>query len=355
MTDPKASLKKRFENGALPNGEDFSRLIDFFTPEKDFKAQVMAFEALKTAPDVTLGPKGNGWTMSLDETQSHIWLAPDAHKPKPKADPKDLPTHVEADVGLYGWVGMGGHVGTLEGRTALQGATSELAGRLPKGAIFKSDGSSQPLFNAPGRPCVLEIVAATNRAIAEKPPFLTRFKQFVGFAAPDNAVLHAIARNTAGHSPPTVTLSGAPRTWPRALGIVLLIYVLVVAILAHLDPQSAQVAEAEKVIAQLLNALGSALTGIEAKIAQLLTKLGINGSPEQMVRYVAIGLAVLAGAIFVNRARNRSKNAITLKWVRTGAKSSAGANQFQLEIKGPDLARQGGNSNLYVHVTKLWA
>ena len=394
MSVTKASLKKSFENGALPNGEDFANLIDFFTPKAAFDAHIKAFDAQKSASDVTLGADGKGWTLSLDASKSHVWLAPDGHEPTPYGPPD----HVAADVGLYGWVGMGGRVGTTTGQAAFQGTTSDLADRLPKSAVLKSDGTRQTLFEAPERPCVLEIVAATNRPIAQKPPAFARVKQTLGFAAPDNAVLHAIATTTAGVTPPSVTASGAPTGWLRALGIVVLAFALFFAVMGHLDPQAGAGAtatptraaagtppdktnqaaapktedasseedkakaelekleqEAKTVLAKLRKLLGGSFATVEKLVHELLAKINLKGLPEDWLRTVAIGLAVLAGAIYVNRARNAQMNAITVTWVRTGSKSSAGADLYRLDIQGPNLARLGGNSDLYVHVTRLWS
>lgn len=401
MNVTKASLKKSFENGSLPNGEDFSNLIDFFTPEHAFDAHVKAFKAFETAPDVTLGPEGKGWTLALDASHTHVWLAPDTHEPKPRSSPSEPPTHVEADVGLYGWVGMGGRVGTTLDPAALQAAGSEMAGRMPKSAIFKSDGTRQTLFDAPGRPCALEIVAATDRPIATKPPAFARTKKLLGFAAPENAVLHAVATTTAGATPPKVTVSGAPTSLLRTLGFVVLAFALIFTALGHLDPSLAHNAgdrlkqiqadlettqnqpaatsgdagatsdqgekteetdevkklemEFESILAKLKQFLGGSFKTIETLVQGLLAKINVKNIPDNWVYYGAIVLSLLVGAVIVNRARNAQQNAISVAWVATGAKTTAGADQYRLEVQGPNLARLGGNSNLYVHVTQLWS
>lgn len=402
MQVTKQELKTAFSNGQLPDGGDFANLIDFFVPEERFDAHVREFDAFKKRPDVTLGPARDGWTLWLDETDSHVWLAPGDKRPSQpvgtaaqgaaSTDPVSMPDTggipdvVSADVNLWGWTAAAGRVGTFWGRDALAGTTSELADRMPTREALKSDGKSHVLFDTPERPCVLEIVAATNADPPQERKRGARMARMVGFGAPSNAAIHAIVAANGDSGRPTIRYTNAPNShlgWKTACLIVL----LAAAVLIMLGKYLITPSQIESLLGafsalgarfeNLLEWVTNLFSGGADPVAQTTTNVDPNaagpaGSPaggagaaaseadskmsvgDWLVVCIAAAM-ILGAATFINRCRHRAAAAITLDWVRSSGGILHGDAKYRLEIRGPDLSQARGDRNLHVHVTKHWA
>lgn len=359
MSVSKDDLIRSFSNGALPDGSDFANLINFFTPEAEFKKHEAAFEAWQRRPDVTLGAADTGWCMALYD--GHVWLAPNDHAPKPPPTPGGPPAQVVPDVALWGWVGMAGRVGTVIGADTFAKPGSELAPRLPEALTLPSDGTFRTILAPPGRPCAFELVAATDLPPAGKRGLWQRLLRAIGFGAPDNAVLHAVITANGAAGRPTLSLSGDPDGsvgWGRvALGL-LLVAGLLSALGAHIS-----VPGGIRDLGDLLASLKGAFAGIEKMVAKLLALLKGEGGQtltlgsEPLGGWVRDGLfggAILAALVFLNRRRHRARSAITLRWMRSTGSALTGTARYELQLRGPDLSERSGEGRLYFHITGLW-
>lgn len=343
MTTNREDLIEYFSNGKLPSGENFAELIKSLVHQDEFASHEAEFRNWTTQGEVSLGGEDTRWKLSVDD-EGHVHLDPEAEA--------DLPSG-PADIQLSGWVSMAGRLG--DGADADAFAKSETELDVASLASVPSDGGWHPIVNMPGHAVAFEVVAGTARPVFHtKPGIKDFFMWLVGIQKPRNCVIRASVLATGAYEKPALTTQSVPNPRDRSgflRGYLMALFVVVVSAILLLNSPW------KDALASDVRALDD---GINSFAAQVMEMLGLKGGQEGEEAYYYTWMAILWINILylarlVIQVGSERRNAVRLKWVRSGGSLMEGDRRWALNICGPVYEKGSGDANLYYHVTKLWA
>ena len=344
MTTRRDELKGYFANGQLPTGENFAELIDSMVHQDEFAEHEASFRQWTTRGEISLGAGEGSWRLFVD----------DAHRLH--VEPGQV---VEAEPGaeyveLAGWAGMRGRIGTCDGEKAFVEQTPELDLRaLPS---VKSDGNWQRIVDVPRRSCAFEVTAGVVRTDEHGgPPGETHvWRRLLGYPAPENAVVHAVATANGSSGRPTLACSGQPDTglgWRRLRErLVWLLVPVVVAALLIESPLAKQLGIAAQGDAGQ-TAGGTWGDWIASDLGMENVLSSIAGHPQIWGVVLAVALLYVLRLLLV--AFRTRRNGIELRWIKASGSVLAGTAAYALHVRGPAYGE--ADARVHYHITKLWS
>ncbi|MFZ5964783.1 hypothetical protein ACOXXX_17710 [Thalassococcus sp. BH17M4-6] len=329
MTTTDAQLIKLFEDGKLPTGANFRDLILSKVNVADFDDLKAEIDAWEHRTDVQIGPDGAGWDLLLGGP-GQLDFAPNDGNAVPAA---------QATVDLYGWSRAFGRIGRVEGAKAFAAETPDLD--LDTLQSVGSDGRWKVLMDMPGRVAAFEVTAATAYPVERK----TRgvgdvLRWLVGYISPANAVVRVTATATGLDAEPRLscqTTTTASRMTARFGALVVGALILAALVTSG-------------VVSDLWQALP---TGAEDGVWETL-----KGLPSQIANtpFVSSGAFWLALGYFIRsfvQMVSAQHNGLRLRWKSEGGSWFRANRTWRLEVKGPDLGKNG-EARLYYHITAFW-